>query len=886
MAREALTSLVVGDDPLARRVAAEALVSYGHRVSTAGGAPEALDLLREPVVDLVVIDGQTPHMDGLMLTERIRSMPHGGPGVILVIGAGPSMGSRALEAGCDDFLVKPIHPGELGLRAERVIHGRRRGREPLQGRRRTVNERAARRDAEHATDLTIARLPNALREQGDPSGLYEPLPGSAPGGVYDLDLAGRITFVNDAARSMLGFTSEEAIGSSLHELVHDKRPDGSPHPEDECPLHATIDRGEPHEGTETFFRRDGSGLPIRYNSTPARVDGRVTGAVLVFFDATDRVAVTREKNGRLQPGQEPPEIQSRPLQEQPEALETQNQHLKEQQASLAERTELLERQRGELQQLYDQAAEERARMSNLYEAARSLVAGNDDPSELADATLARLVESARADVGALYLRDSDGEPPALVAVRGLERERLDSIVSPNAGLAGRALAERSIVEARHPDTGLRISSFGCRVALRRELHAPLRIGDDVIGVATFGWTDDAALDDDARRALEALVAQAASGLSRTISERATRDREAIISAVLDATPDAIQLEDPEGRVRIANASARDFFAGLDHEVVGSSGGRLRDALTELVTDPDTYRRANDALEKAPHQQHLDTFELTTDGRVLRRYVAPVRGDDNELLGRIVVMHDMTEARRAERMRDEIVATVSHELRTPLTSIIGYTELIEEEASEHLTEDEQHMLSVVDRNARRLLALVGDLLVVAQSEAHALDLSRSETDVAAVVAACIEDARPVAVERGILLIGDDLASAEVLADGDRLGQAVANLIGNALKFTPGGGTVRVELSADDHTATIEVVDDGPGIAPDEAAHVFDRFFRGQGAAADEAPGSGLGLSVTKAIVDGHGGTVGIDSEIGRGTRMIVRLPLHRPAMVLRQGGGAP
>ena len=229
-------------------------------------------------------------------------------------------------------------------------------------------------------------------------------------------------------------------------------------------------------------------------------------------------------------------------------------------------------------------------------------------------------------------------------------------------------------------------------------------------------------------------------------------------------------------------------------------------------------------------------------------------------------------RKLDRMKDEFIALVSHELRTPLTSICGYLELLlQDDVMASLPEAQLNWLEVIDRNAERLLRLVEDLLLTAQASAGNLALEKAELDVAAVVAQAVQAGTPVAAARGISLT----CATESLpfANGDRLriGQVVDNLVSNALKFTPAGGTVDVRAYPYRSAVRIEVTDTGMGISDEEQSQLFERFFRTARAQEQAIPGVGLGLSISKAIVEAHDGRISVRSAEGVGTTFFVDLP---------------
>ena len=227
----------------------------------------------------------------------------------------------------------------------------------------------------------------------------------------------------------------------------------------------------------------------------------------------------------------------------------------------------------------------------------------------------------------------------------------------------------------------------------------------------------------------------------------------------------------------------------------------------------------------------------------------------------------------ERLKDEFFALVSHELRTPLTSIIGYLELVLDD-DEELSEEARRFLEVVERNAKRLLRLVGDMLFVAQVEAGRLTLESSAVDLDRVAAESVEAARPAAERAGVALTLDAEPVRPILGDRDRLGQMLDNLISNALKFTPDGGTVNVTMTSAPEGASVEVSDTGMGIPDAEQQQLFERFFRASSATSNAVPGAGLGLTIVKTIVEAHGGTVRLTSTEGTGTTVHVDLPYDR------------
>ncbi len=337
--------------------------------------------------------------------------------------------------------------------------------------------------------------------------------------------------------------------------------------------------------------------------------------------------------------------------------------------------------------------------------------------------------------------------------------------------------------------------------------------------------------------------------------RSARDTAGAFRSVIDAAPDPIALLDATGTVRVENPAMR----------------RVRLAV-ERTAGPEGFRRAFRVEGSGPALEVRDEVQLLGRNALYARYVGPVRDTRGELVGRLVVLRDVTGEREADRLKDEFFALVSHEFRTPLTSVIGYVELVLDDPEQPVADEHRHFLSVVDRNATRLLRLVGDLLFAAQVEAGRLQLEVRDLDLAAVARDALEAARPVAEDRGIVLAADIADLPTCRGDHDRLGQVLDNLVSNALKFTDVGGTVEVRVAGEGDTAVIEVSDSGPGIPPEEQHRLFERFFRATTATSRAIPGVGLGLTIVRAIVEAHGGNVTVDSAHGEGATFRVELPL--------------
>ena len=227
----------------------------------------------------------------------------------------------------------------------------------------------------------------------------------------------------------------------------------------------------------------------------------------------------------------------------------------------------------------------------------------------------------------------------------------------------------------------------------------------------------------------------------------------------------------------------------------------------------------------------------------------------------------------DRAKSEMMSTVNHELRTPLTSIRGYVELLMEGEGGAITEEGQKMLRVVDHNADRLENLVNDMLTMSRLDTQSGALSSRPVDLVALLDTVEISLRPFAKSRDVeILIEAEDASAVITGDRKQLERAFTNLTHNAIKFTPEGGSVGIELEAESNSVVVRVIDTGIGIPERDVPLLFGRFFRASNAQAEAVPGTGLGLAIVRGIVVAHGGAISVASTEGIGTTVRVELPL--------------
>lgn len=354
--------------------------------------------------------------------------------------------------------------------------------------------------------------------------------------------------------------------------------------------------------------------------------------------------------------------------------------------------------------------------------------------------------------------------------------------------------------------------------------------------------------------------------------QASRERERLLQTVLDATEVGIAAVDRNGHLLVTNNRQRHFrqATGADERAPGEGN--------QLLFGPD--RRSLLPPEKRPVSRAIagesfaDYLVWAGEGpgqRAISTAARPLVSEDGRFNGAVVVYTDVTGWVEALAAHQELVSNVSHEFKTPLNSIIGNVDLALDEVAALPPALAQRLL-VVQRNSERLLALVADLTATASAS---LNVHPKRTDLSSLVEASVDSAQRAAERQNIHVTAEVPSPLWAYADPLRIGQALDNLVSNAIKYSPDGGTVSISAHTSSKWVQLSVRDTGMGMSREDAAMVFKRFFRTESARRADIPGAGLGLTITKMIAERHGGSVSCVSGQGQGSTFTLTLPAEGP-----------
>ncbi len=514
-------------------------------------------------------------------------------------------------------------------------------------------------------------------------------------------------------------------------------------------------------------------------------------------------------------------------------------------------------------------------------------------------TLALLNEAIGAEQGTIMLLHPDDNKLHFRAGYGYltsqaVAESRTTVLKVGEGLAGWVVQNREgvLVDDLHLDPRWVRAASGTREH-RSAIVAPMLVGEDVIGVLMAFHRQAGNFSPETLNLVRAIASQVAVAINNAHLYELIRDQaerlgtmlrkeqeEASRSqAILEAVADGVLVTGLNNRITFLNSSAQSILRMKMDEVMGRSldafGGLFGSA---AGTWTQTIQNWSEEPGSYQGETYAEQIELE-DKRIVLVHLAPVMLQ-NDFLGTVSIFRDITHEVEVDRLKSEFVATVSHELRTPMTSIRGYADILLMGAAGALNENQSHFLSIIKSNTERLNILVNDLLDISRIEAgrvtltpQPLDLREVAEDVLAdIMRRSQEENKPMDIT---LEASKDLP--RVFGDSERVRQIIDNLVDNAYHYTPVNGQIQVHLFVPEGSkeVQVDVHDTGVGIAPEDQARVFDRFFRGEHPLVLATPGTGLGLPIVRQLVEMHNGRIWMTSKgiPGEGSTFSFTLPTY-------------
>lgn len=467
------------------------------------------------------------------------------------------------------------------------------------------------------------------------------------------------------------------------------------------------------------------------------------------------------------------------------------------------------------------------------------------------------LKAANAQVARIILLSAGGAPQMVMA-RGTPREGLGAL---DRALAAAAQDQESpLIVENLARTSTLAEPETLEGPVKAVVALPVRTKDRTAAVMWIGYSEARRFDASEIDLLSTLASQTAVLVENARLFQAAEGGRRRLAAILTSTADAILVTDRDDRILLVNPAAERAF-GISAAIVAG----------QKVSQADIVPTLKMIFEKPVPESGVLADELPLpDGRTLYANVSTILSASGERIGRVALMRDITHFKELDEMKSEFVATVSHDLRAPLTFMRGYTTMLPMVGD--LSEKQREYVEKILHGVGQMSELIDDLLNLGRIEAG-VGLERQPCHLGTILVEAVDGMRARAAAKGLTLqLEPTEGGAMIAGDAALLRQAITNLVDNAVKYTPSGGTVTVGLEVHQDQCVIRVTDTGIGIAQDEQVRLFEKFYRIKRRDTVDIPGTGLGLAIVKSIVERHGGKVWVESELNVGSTFYAVLPL--------------
>ncbi|MBX4188066.1 MAG: GAF domain-containing protein [Candidatus Doudnabacteria bacterium] len=422
-------------------------------------------------------------------------------------------------------------------------------------------------------------------------------------------------------------------------------------------------------------------------------------------------------------------------------------------------------------------------------------------------------------------------------------------------------------------------------------NIPVVINNVPVGVLNVSSTGEGLYKEDEITILYTIMNQASTAVSKL--ENILSQEKGKLNSMVESMADGVFMVDIRNRLLVINPAAMDMLG------ITKAQPNMFDVLDALASKIDIRTKIEESLRSG---KLIMVEKFSIGDKVLRVLVSPVKDGENKPLGSVVLFHDVTKESAIEKMREDFTSMMVHELRSPLTGIRSIANLLKEDKIKNEQKKYQEFIELIVSNSANMLDLVNDLLDVAKLEAGKFQVMKRDTDLNKLVNTRIESFQALASDNQLTLNSTlDPKLPMISADESKVGQVLNNLLSNAIKFTKPGGKITIsgftlkkgeevlakiselgmiwpglkeQVKFNTDVMIIAVSDTGTGISDDEQGKLFNKFTQLENSAASEKKGTGLGLVISKGVVEAHGGEIGLCSELDKGTTFYFTLPLAK------------
>jgi len=907
--------ILLADDNADMREYVERILSSNWTVESVSDGASALEAARMHVPDLVLSDVMMPGLDGFELLRELRAdaSTREIPVILLSARAGEESRVEGMEAGADDYLIKPFSAKELVARIGshlQLARQRRESREQIRNILDSITDGFVSLDRDWRYVYINAQAERmGVRPENLGKTLWESFPeliGS------DLEAQLRRAVDNNVSVEFEGGYNERMFTNRAYptadggltiyfkDITERKRAEEALRESEE--RFSKAFNASPHLMTISTFE-DGRYVAVNESMLRAtgykreEMIGHAADELGIFALPEGRAKLVKAFNKKGAVRDLEINLQGKDGRIMTLLLSAEIIAINGKKCILTTSNDITQRKRAE-----ERIGADLAAMTRLREVGTHCSTAGKDVETCFKEIIGAAIDLTGADKGIIQLFDSVSRSLTIAASKGFRKAFLKffASVDNDSSACGAAMlsSERVIVEDV-TQSEIFASKPSLKVLLNAGVHAvqstPLISGNgNLLGIISTHFKQSHRLSDRETRLMDLLARQAADFLERKRAEEILRASEAQLRTLFDETPLGAYLVDDEFRIRAVNPTARPVFGDVP-ELIGSDFDEVmhrlwhKDYADEIVKifrhtletgepyfTPERIEERLDLGVTEYYEWQINRIPLSRGGygavcyfRDISAQVA-ARTEREKLLAAERIARE--EADAASRAKDEFLATVSHELRSPLNAMLGWSRLLS--GGKLPEETAARGLRAIEQNAKAQAQLIEDLLDVSRIISGKFRLSHEPIRLSPIIEAAVDSIRPAAESKGVkLLLTLDPDAGPVLGDAGRLQQVVWNLLSNAVKFTGKGGRVQVALLRVNSRVEIVVSDTGQGISPEFLPHVFNRFSQADGSNTRAHSGLGLGLAIVRHITELHGGTVTADSDgQGHGATFTVKLPL--------------
>ena len=506
-----------------------------------------------------------------------------------------------------------------------------------------------------------------------------------------------------------------------------------------------------------------------------------------------------------------------------------------------------------------------AEVSTLFTLSQK-IASTLNLNEVLDHLVHTIREVADCRACVIFLLDETGQYLEIKAAAGLKlRWKRAARLEVGQGASGKSVQEKRTIYI--PDTQQDPEFIFFDRTVRSLMVVPLIYHDKAIGAINLDHTEPNAFVDTQELLLRIAATQAAIAIENALLFGQVSREEQRMRAIIQNMADGLLMIGPDDRIERVNPALCRLVGLAPAEIIGQHIYATNlDPRLKLICTPQI--EPDQEAQNPPREFVLPDVMPET---FLRVFTTSVIDTDGQVLGEVRVVHDVTKDHTLEQIKNDWLSTISHELRTPLFSIQGFVHLLQDQEDPPSPETQHEFLNIIDREIRQLTHLVTNLLDTNRLTSGLLEIKRQSVYLPTLINQTTAKMKGIARHKNLTLL-TELPDALPTIEGDpqRLEQVLTNLIGNAIKFTPEGGKVTLLVTTEPDYILLKVTDTGIGISETDLAHIFDKYYQAK-TPSQTKPGSGLGLFISKQLIEAHQGRLWAESQPGQGTSFFIQLP---------------